>query len=679
MPDTKRTIIACSCEASMRLDQEALAKGCGGTLHTAEQLCGRELERFRALVKQGAPITVGCTQEAPLFTEVAAEMGTAGSILFANVRETAGWSTEGRAAGPKMAALIAAAAEPFPAVPLLSMESRGVALIYGRDETAIDAAHRLADHLDITVLLSKPEAVIPPRTREFPVLQGTIVHAAGHLGAFSLRIDDFAHPLPSSRARLVFGPGRDGAVSRSDLIIDLSGNLPLFPAHTLRPGYLRADPGDAVAVARLVFEASHLVGTFDKSRFISFTESLCAHSRSRITGCTRCLDVCPTGAIAPAGDHVAIDPHVCAGCGNCAVVCPTGAASYAFPPSDALLRRVRTLLSAYRTAGGANGVVLFHDRDHGEPLIDAAARFASGLPANVLPFAVNEVTSVGLEAVAAVFAFGGTGVRLLLRARPRHDTAALRRVVDTAGTILEGLGYGSGIVSMIEADDPDTMLGLLDSARPATPAPSPASFFPIGGKREALVFTMRELHRVAPAPCDVIPLAPGAMFGGLEFDTNACTLCLSCVSACPTSALTDNAERPMLRFTENLCVQCGLCAATCPESAITLKPQLDFAAWANDRRLLKEDEPFACVVCGKPFGTKGSIERVVSKLRDRHWMYSGAEGQKRLNVLRMCEDCRVEAIVNESFDPHAAPPRPPPRTTEDYLRRRTEADPEPRQ
>ena len=121
-----------------------------------------------------------------------------------------------------------------------------------------------------------------------------------------------------------------------------------FRAADLRDGYLRADPGDPAAVLRAVLKARDLTGTFDKPRYIYFTEDLCAHSRSKIVGCRRCLDLCPTGAITPAGDHVAIDAHICAGCGQCAAACPTGAASYALPPSDALLRKLRTLLSAYR-------------------------------------------------------------------------------------------------------------------------------------------------------------------------------------------------------------------------------------------------------------------------------------------------------------------------------------------
>jgi ferredoxin len=148
-------------------------------------------------------------------------------------------------------------------------------------------------------------------------------------------------------------------------------------------------------------------------------------------------------------------------------------------------------------------------------------------------------------------------------------------------------------------------------------------------------------------------------------DLDACTLCLACVSACPTAALSDNPERPMLRFTESLCVQCGLCEQTCPEDAIDLVPQLDFVAWREPRRVVKEEEPFHCTACGKAFGTKSTIERIAAKL-EGHWMFSGANAARR-EALFMCEDCRVERVVNEGFDPYAAQERPRVRTAEDYL------------
>jgi len=661
-------LLICSCEKTMPLDVPAINRGCAGTITQANQLCGLELDRFKQALTDGAPITVACTQEAPLFREVAEDFPQA-QLTFANIRETGGWSNDAAAAGPKAAALIAAAQEEMPPISMVTLESSGVALIYGREEIAIEAAQRLADRLDITVLLSKPGDVTPRRSNEFPVLKGTIRNARGHLGAFELGIDDYALPLPSSRAKLVFGPARNGATSTCDLILDLSGGTPLFPAHELRPGYLRADPRDRAAVERAIADAGNLVGTFDKPRFIQFEEALCAHSRSGITGCTRCLDLCPTGAITPNGNAVAIDANVCAGCGACASVCPTGAASYALPSADALMRRLRMLLQTYRKAGGDKAIVLFHDGEHGDALIDALARFGAGLPAHVLPLRVNEVTQLGPESLAAVFAYGGSGVAILTRARPKHDIAGLRRTAETSDTVVAALGFGTGLVRIVETDDPDQLRVMLDAAPAGVATPKPAGFVPRGAKRGVLETTFRELHLAAPAPVDAVPLAPGAPFGGVNLNVEGCTLCHACVTACPTGALSDNPDRAMLRFTESLCVQCGLCEATCPEKVITIEPRLDFTAWNAPLRVLKEEEPFNCIACGKPFGTKSSIERVLAKLGEKHWMFQGANA-KRIDVIKMCADCRVEAVVNEGFDPHGAPQRPAVMSTEDYLRAR---------
>ena len=176
-----------------------------------------------------------------------------------------------------------------------------------------------------------------------------------------------------------------------------------------------------------VLGARDLIGTFEKPRYIAFDATLCVHSRSEVVGCTRCLGLCPTNAITPACDHVTIDANICAGCGQCASACPTGAASYALPPEDALMRRLRAMLIAYREAGGEQAIVLVHDDSHGAPLIDALARFGDRLPTCVLPFAVNEITQVGLESIAAAFAYGAAAMRFMLRAQPRHDVTGLMR------------------------------------------------------------------------------------------------------------------------------------------------------------------------------------------------------------------------------------------------------------
>src|SRR5688572_26649964 len=197
MTEGPRNVLICSCDDTMPLDERAVKRACrGAQVIGAHQLCRQELETFRKAAAAGGPLTVACTQEAPLFSEVADE---GADIRFVNIRETAGWSTDAEAAGPKVAALIAAAAEPSADIPFVSFDSDGVILIYGRDDAAIETAALLKEHLDVTVLIRPPADIPPPRTAEFPVVKGTIRSAKGYLGAFELIVDDYAQPAPSSR------------------------------------------------------------------------------------------------------------------------------------------------------------------------------------------------------------------------------------------------------------------------------------------------------------------------------------------------------------------------------------------------------------------------------------------------------------------------------------------------
>ncbi len=658
----------------MPLDGAAVRRVCRGSeVIEGRQFCRAELERFRQAAAGGDAVTVACTQEAPVFSEVAGETDGAGELTFVNIREAAGWSKDAQAAGPKMAALLAAAAEPGSDYHHVTLSSEGVTLLYGADARAIEAAQLLKDHLALTVLIKQPGEVPPRPVTEYPLVKGSIRSAKGYLGAFEVTIDDHAAPAPSSRDGLKFGAARNDVVTRCDVLIDISGGAPLFPAADLRDGYLRADPSDPAAVLRMVLKARDLTGSFEKPRYVIYSEDLCAHARSNIVGCRRCLDLCPTGAIAPNGDHVAIDPQICAGCGQCAAACPTGAASYALPQSDALLRKLRALLTAYREAGGTRPVLLFHDGEHGAEMIEALARYGDGLPANVLPLQVNEITQVGLEAVAAAFAYGASAVRMLIRAKPRHDVAGLYQTIALAEPILAGLGFAGSRVAAIETDDPDALGEVLRAVAPMDAAAKPATFTAVGKKREVVRLALRELHAAAPAPIDIIALPAGSPFGTLEVKVEGCTLCLACVSACPTGALSDDPERPTVRFAEDACVQCGLCQATCPEKVISLKPQIDFRAATADKRVIKQEEPYVCIRCGKPFGVKSSVERVIASLEGKHWMFKNSK--KRLDVIRMCADCRVGAMAEENFDPFAGPKRPTVRTTEDYLRERDAGEP----
>src|SRR5260370_42114583 len=90
-----------------------------------------------------------------------------------------------------------------------------------------------------------------------------------------------------------------------------------------------------------------------------------------------------------------------------------------------------------------------------------------------------------------------------------------------------------------------------------------------------------------------------------------------------------------------------------------LRVQVVFSLEDASAGVLKEEEPFCCIRCGKLFGVKSTIERLTAKLEERSWVYQGSP--RRLNVIKMCDDCRVAFTWEANFDPHAVPEQDQPR------------------
>ena len=513
---------------------------------------------------------------------------------------------------------------------LVSYVSSGRLAVIGPMAESSAVAERLGGALETVIVAAPGDGSEDAGTAR--VIRADITAVEGHLGAFTLHAE-------SDGAAIVVAPSPLTGGKPFDIVLDLRRE-PAVTHEILPPGYF-APRGDEAELDRALDQAADLVGEFEKPRYFGYDPDICAHGASGIRGCTRCLDACPTGAIRSIGERVAVDPYLCQGAGVCASACPTGAITYAYPPPEGQLAALRASLVAYREAGGRAPTLLFHDAQIG---VQAWAQVMGEVPESVIPWEVEEVGSVGMDAWVACIAWGARVVLLAPEQVPESVRRELDVQIEVTRSILESMGYPPALLAVVAPEQ------ALHRALVATPEPAtdpPATFAPSGEKRTDIRLALDHLHGHAPQRPDIADLPPDAPFGRVDADRDACTLCMACVSVCPASALQAGGDEPRLSFIEMNCVQCGLCERACPESCITRAQRYLFDREARRRpRTLNEDQPFRCVSCGKVFGTTSVVMRMQERLAG-HSMFQAPGALARL---QMCEDCRVKDMFRSEVN-----------------------------
>ncbi|MDJ0931423.1 hypothetical protein [Breoghania sp.] len=216
---------------------------------------GRHRDLREGACRGGAPLLVACTQEAPLFREIAQDTGAENRVSFFNTRERAGRTARNQDPHAKIRALIEEATIEAEPTGLKTIESSGLCLVYGAGQQALDAARMLNARLSVTLLLSETSDIVLPSMMDVAIYSDQIRALSSSLGAFSVSVDAYAPILPPSRAEQQFAMARDGAKSDCAIVVDISSGTPPLTGWEKREGCFRADPKDPTAVTRILLEA----------------------------------------------------------------------------------------------------------------------------------------------------------------------------------------------------------------------------------------------------------------------------------------------------------------------------------------------------------------------------------------------------------------------------------------
>ncbi|WP_104639997.1 4Fe-4S dicluster domain-containing protein [Helicobacter bizzozeronii] len=405
------------------------------------------------------------------------------------------------------------------------------------------------------------------------------------------------------------------------------------------------DPLDLANSLSLLYEVHGLQFDFDTtkhtptpegllSEFFSYNQEICQYHQRRVECCAKCSEVCPTEAITKldpqiAQDkgmecadnrHLIIDHQACIDCGKCISVCPSGSLSY----GGFSLECVQEVAKLYR------GYVPL--------LLDHQAELPSTpLKKEILPLCVNLNI---LEQVALITLLQESGSQIVIYAPQELGVGTLQSIALLNGIYVQLYQQEA----ILLASDLQSLQACLQRAQRLESTHFTPPTTPTRTKRD--LFAKRLQHAIGQGDYGRVPSASFIRYGHVEINSN-CTLCLSCVGACNTNALSVDGNAYTLLFNPSLCTTCGYCEATCPEKdclhlerdGIALNPSYFVP------KIMAQDSLFACKMCGKPIGTTKSVEKIATIMKPR---FQG--DPRRIATLYACPDCKVKIMLEDMLD-----------------------------
>lgn len=503
---------------------------------------------------------------------------------------------------------------------------------------------RLADRLRDA---AAPICLIPPDASNLPVSsspewhKGRILEVQGRLGEFRVIIED--DEIPPRQ--------RDLAAAQVVIISqeEITGTKRRTGVHLL------VEPSEP-DLTRCAEAIRGLVGDFLKPEHVTYNADICAGGSADVEACGTCINVCPYDAIErDAKNHlrIRVDHMACEGCGACASACPTMALRFTEPAPKELYTRLSALLRPLSPqVKGERSTVLFHCGEMGMRVLKEAGQRPLPYPETVLPVEVPCLRYVSEANMLAAFQFGAAGVGLLGCYTCVHgERELLYRNLDFCHMTLDAFGLGRErlrLLTAAEGGEAEAVSGLSSFAHGLEDSPirwkgRPTSHWNSRAVIAAAIEEFIEQLDREPGQRAVDASQPYAF---ADVQASGCTMCRSCVNACPVNAFRLDESTSSLKFKPIACVACGLCEKVCPEDVIELRREIFLERDAFDYQTVAQDDMVACSKCGKPYINRKALDTIEAKVLSLESLQDTFTGRRK-SILRMCPDCRaVEAMAD---------------------------------
>lgn len=482
----------------------------------------------------------------------------------------------------------------------------------------------------------------PETTTWHGVYRGRIIEIKGHLGGFRATIEVVSEAEAAHHE------------VKADQIVIVSQNGPsLFKPRTGCHLLINPSEADLHATAARVRE---LTGAFLKPVHVRYETDICAGGTANQQACGICITACPYDAISRDPEthlRVRVEHGTCEGCGACVSACPTSALHFTEPSPHELYTRMAALLTPVPGQNGAEPLtILFHCGEQGRRALEEAGRRPLPYPASVLPVEVPCLRYVSEANILAAFRLGAAGVGLLGCERcPHGERELLHRKLDFSRLTLVAFGLGPERLRLVTADQSTeaeaiTALSSFAASLDVTPIRWDGKPLQYWDNREVVAEAIRTfIEQLGREPGRRTFDAPHP-FAFADVKDSGCTMCRSCVNACPTHAFKLDEKTQSLQFKHIACVACGLCENVCPEKVITLKREIFFERDALEYQTVVQDDMACCAKCGKPYINRRALETVEARVLSLESLLDTFSGSRR-NLLRMCPDCRAVAAMLE--------------------------------